>query len=81
MASQSAQETSMRQIGKLYFKLDSYLHNSFTIGDFPIQAVPYTTYAELNIELGKPVDIDDILLTRHVVTIALFALKRDKWRY
>ncbi len=41
------------EVGELYFKLDSYLHRFFTIGDFPIQfsiytqAVPYTRVSSL----------------------------------
>ena len=31
------------EVGKLYFKGDSYLHNFFTIGDFPIQFSIYTS--------------------------------------
>ncbi len=37
------QENDTFEVGKLYFKLDSYLHNFFTISDFPIQFSIYTS--------------------------------------
>ena len=60
MALKSAQERQVRdtiEVGKLYFKWDSYLHNFFVRSAiFPYnslytQAVAYTTY----FELGEPV--------------------------
>ena len=44
------------EVGKLYSKLGSYLHNFFTIRDFPIQfSICTICPVQSNFELGKPV--------------------------